>query len=46
MHMRDALELDRRGFLKKSAGMAALAMGGAALLGAQQAWADDKRAGL
>ena len=37
--MSDELELYRRGFLKKSAGMAALALGGAPLFGAQQAWA-------
>ena len=37
--MSDELELYRRGFLKKSAGMAALAMGGAPMFGAPQAWA-------
>ena len=37
--MSDELELYRRGFLKKSASMAALAMGGAPMFGAQQAWA-------
>ncbi|MGS0759079.1 twin-arginine translocation signal domain-containing protein, partial [Roseateles sp. GG27B] len=37
--MSNETEQFRRDFLKKSAGMAAMAMGAAPLLGSQQAWA-------